>query len=238
MAVWGGCESESVVEVADGVAHVFLDQVGVDGDGCCGTGAGGGDDLGARVDDVPGSPNTGDTGARGGVDGDPAVGVDVAAKADQQGAVRDEAGWDEQCVHRNDAAVAHLHASQLVLIVDDELVDGAFDDGNVAGEQLGSIDGGQRVGRSEVGEVVGPLPNDLRVSRGAGGSADDAEPPVADLMAVAVRAVQNISGPPVTQSGGAGQLVAQAGGDQHSPSGDPLPTGEAVSYTHLRAHET
>jgi hypothetical protein len=36
-----------VVEVADGVAHVVLDQVGVEGDGGCGAGACGGDDLGA-----------------------------------------------------------------------------------------------------------------------------------------------------------------------------------------------
>src|SRR6476646_8372576 len=117
MAVGGGCEGESVVEVADGVAYVFLDQVGVDGDVGRGTGAGGGDDLGAGVDDVPGSPDSGNTGAPGGVDGDPAVGVDIAAKADQQGAVRDEVGWDEQCVHRNDAAIAHLNAPQFVLVV-------------------------------------------------------------------------------------------------------------------------
>jgi hypothetical protein len=70
-----------VVEVADCVAHVVVDQVGVEGDGGRGAGACGGDDLGARVNDVSGGPNSGDAGAAGVVDGDPAVGVGVAAEA-------------------------------------------------------------------------------------------------------------------------------------------------------------
>jgi hypothetical protein len=64
-----------VVEVADGVVHVVVDQVGVDGDGGRGAGACSGDDLGARVDDVSGGPDSGDAGASGVVDDDPAVGV-------------------------------------------------------------------------------------------------------------------------------------------------------------------
>ena len=39
-----------MVEVVDGVSDVFLDQVGVDGDGGRGAGACGGDDPGTRVD--------------------------------------------------------------------------------------------------------------------------------------------------------------------------------------------
>ena len=53
-----------------------------------------------------------------------------------------------------------------------------------------------------------------------------AEPAVADLVAVAVGAVQDIAGPPVAQAGDVRQLVAQAGGDQQPPSRDPLPAGE------------
>ena len=126
----------------------------------------------------------------------------------------------------NDAAVVHLHAAQLVRVVDDQLVDGAFDDADGAGEQLGSLGGGEDVGRGEVDEVVGPLANDLGVPDGARGAADDAEPPVADLVAVAVGAVQDIAGPPVAQAGDVRQLVAQAGRDQQSPGRDPLPAGE------------
>ena len=85
-----------MVEVADGVAYVVLDQVGVQRDGSRGGGACGGDDLGARVDDVACRPHSRDGGAAGGVHGDPAVGVDLSAEADEEGVVGDEAGWHEQ----------------------------------------------------------------------------------------------------------------------------------------------
>ena len=175
---------------------------------------------------LPAAQTPADAGASGGVDGDPAVGVDVAAEADQEGVVRDEAGWHEQRVAGDDAAVAHLHAAQVVRVVDDQLVDGAFDDADGAGEQLGPLGGGEDVGRGEVDEVVGPLANDLGVADGARGAAEHAEPPVADLVAVAVGAVQDIAGPPVAQAGDVGQLVAQAGRDHQSPRRDPLPVGE------------
>src|SRR5664279_3469806 len=147
-------------------------------------------------------------------------------QSDEQGAVRDEAGRHEQCVDRNDASVAQLHAPQLVHVVDDQLVDGALDDADTAGEQLGSLNGGEDVGRSEVGEVVGPLPNDVRVADSARGAADDAERVVADLVTVTIGAVQNISGPPVAQPGDVRQLIAETGGDQHTPSGDSLSAGK------------
>jgi hypothetical protein len=79
-----------VVEVANCRAHVVLDQVGVEGDGGCGTGACGRDDLRARVDNVSGSPDSGDAGAPGAVDDDPAVGVCLGAEAVEERAVRDE----------------------------------------------------------------------------------------------------------------------------------------------------
>src|SRR3954470_22434297 len=226
MGCWDRCDGESVVEVADGVAHVFVDQVGVDGDGRRAGGAGGGDDLGAGVSDVAGGPDPRDAGAPGGVDGDPAVGVDVAAEADEQGAVRDESRRHEQRVNRKNAAVAHLHAPQLVRIVDDELVDGAFNDADTAGQHLGSLVGGKGVGGRQVGEVVGPLPNDLRIPDGAGSAADDAEPTVADLLAVTVGTVQDIPGPPLSQARDLGQLITQASRDQHPPNADRLPTVE------------
>ena len=126
----------------------------------------------------------------------------------------------------HDAAVGHLDAAQPVVVVDDELLDGAFDDADGAGDQLGPLGGGEEVGRGEVDEVVGPLADDLGVPDGARGAADDAEPAVADLVAVAVGAVQDVAGPPVAQPGDVGQLVAQAGGDQQPPGRDPLPVGE------------
>ena len=124
------------MEVADGVAHVVLDEVGVDGDGGGGAGAGGGDDLGARVDDVAGGPDAGDAGASGGVGDDPAVVVDVAAEADEQGVVRDEAGRHEQRVARARRSRRPSGRRELV-VVDDELLDGALDDADGAGDELG-----------------------------------------------------------------------------------------------------
>ena len=112
-------------------------------------------------------------------------------------AVRDEAGRHEQRVAGDDAAVVHLYAAQVVLVVDDQLVDGALDDADGAGEQLGPLGVGEDVGWGEVDEVVGPLAHDLGVPDGARCAADDAEPAVADLVAVAVGAVQDVAGPPV-----------------------------------------
>ena len=197
------CGQEALRVIADGVADVVVDEVGVEGDGGRGAGAGGGDDLGAGVDDVAGGPDSRDAGAAGGVGGDPAVVVDVAAEADEQAVVRDEAGRHEQRVAGHDAAVAHLHAAQLV-VVDDQLLDGAFDDADGAGDQLVPLDGGEDVGRGEVDEVVGPLADDLGVPDGARSAADDAELAVADLVAVAVRGSAGRRGPTVAQPGMSG----------------------------------
>ena len=92
-------------------------------------------------------------------------------------------------------------------------VDGAFDDADGAGEQLGPFGGGEDVGWGEVDEVVGPLANDLGVADRARAATDDAELPVGDLVAVAVGAVQDVAGPPVAEPGDVGQLVVQAGRD-------------------------
>ena len=132
--------------VADGDAHVVVDQVGVERDGGCGAGVRGRDDLGARVDDVPGGPDPGDAGAPGGIDGDPAAVTDVGAEAGEEGVVGDEPGRHEQRVARDDAAVAQLHTAQLDGVVDDQLLDAALDDGDGAGEQLGPLGGGEDVG--------------------------------------------------------------------------------------------
>ena len=48
----------------------------------------------------------------------------------------------------------------------------------------------------------------------SGRTAEHAEGLVADLVAVAVRAVQQVAAPPLADSGDVGEVVAQAGGDQ------------------------
>ena len=72
--------------------------------------------------------------------------------------------------------------------------------------------------RCEEDDVVAPLPHDLGVADRVGCRADDAERLVADLVAVAVRAVQHVAGPAFTQAGDVGELVAQPGGER-APAG-------------------
>ena len=92
------CGQEALRVIADSVAHVVFDEVSVERDGGHRACAGGGDDLGARVGDVPGRPDSRNACPSRGVGGDPAVGVQIAAKADEQAIVANEARRDEQCV--------------------------------------------------------------------------------------------------------------------------------------------
>ena len=82
------------------------------------------------------------------------------------------------------------------------------------------------VGRREVDEVVGPLAHDLRVAGGTGRATEHAERTVADLVAVAVRTVEDVAGPPLPESGHVRQLVTQTSRDQQPPGGDSLPVRE------------
>jgi hypothetical protein len=73
---------------------------------------------------------------------------------------------------------------------------------------------------------MGPLPDDLGVAHGAGGAADDAELVVADLVAVAVGAVQDVTCPPIGKAGDVGELVPEPGGDQQPAGADAAALGE------------
>ena len=75
---------------------------------------------------------------------------------------------------------------------------------------------GQVAGVDEEDDVVGPLPHEQRVLDRAGLRAQDAEGLVADLPAVAVRAVQQVPAPPLADAGDIGQLVAHPGGDEEA----------------------
>ena len=77
--------------------------------------------------------------------------------------------------------------------------------------------GGERIGVGEEDDVVRPLPDQEGVLHCSRIRAEDAERLVANLPAVAVRAVQEIAPPPLADAGDVGQLVAEAGGDQDPP---------------------
>jgi hypothetical protein len=85
----------------------------------------------------------------------------------------------------------------VIPVVDDELVDGAFDDAYRAGEELGPFEVGERLGWGEVDEVVGPLAHDLVVPNGPRCSSNDAELAVAYFVAMAIGAVQDVACPPL-----------------------------------------
>ncbi len=72
----------------------------------------------------------------------------------------------------------------------------------------------------EEDDVVGPLPEQERVLDGVGRAAEHAEPLVADLVAVAVGAVQQVAAPALADAGDVGELVAEPGGDQDAAGGD------------------
>jgi hypothetical protein len=78
------------------VTHVVIDKICVQRDGRRRSGAGGGDDLGTRINGVAGDPDSGNVGASGAVSGDPAV-ADLAAKLDEQVTVRDEVAERTAC---------------------------------------------------------------------------------------------------------------------------------------------
>ena len=59
----------------------------------------------------------------------------------------------------------------------------------------------------EEDEVVGPLPQQVRVIDGGGRRAEHADRPVANLPAVAVGAVEEVAAPELSDAGNVGQLV-------------------------------
>jgi hypothetical protein len=88
--------------------------------------------------------------------------------------------------------------------------------------ELNAFGVGQSSGRGVVAEVVGPLPHDLGVLHTTRRAAEYAEASIGDLMAVAVRTVQDVACPPIFQSGKVGKLVAQPGGREQTAGRDPL----------------
>src|SRR3954471_23329105 len=94
--------------VGDGRPDVLLDEIRVECDRCCGAFACGGDDLRARVGDVPGDPHTANGRLPARVLDRPAVGLEVAAEPDEEAAVRDEAWRHEDHLPGDEAAVLEL----------------------------------------------------------------------------------------------------------------------------------
>jgi hypothetical protein len=113
------------------------------------------------------------------------------------------------------------------VVVDDEPSHLAAHDLHSSCFELRLLGFAQVVRVDEEGDIVGPLPNEVRVLDRAAHRPENPEGLVADLPAVAVRAVQEISAPPLANPGDLGQLVQDTRRDQDPPRVQHAPTGEA-----------
>ena len=180
---------------------VLLHQVGVEGDRGRVAGVGRGDDLGARVDEVAGGPDAGDAGPSRDIGADEAALVGVAPeRAGQAVGSRDVARPDEDRGPGDAPAVGQLDPGQPVGL-DDESGHLCVHDLDATGPEPVPFTGGQRVGVGEEDHVVGPLAEQERMLDRAGLGAQDGDRLVADLPAVAVRAVQQVPAPPLVGTG-------------------------------------
>ena len=159
----------------------------------------------------------------------PAVVVSGAPQVDQEVAVGDERRADENRGPGHDLPGLELDTGHMVGVVDDEPGDRALDHADGAGDKLFAFFVGQAAGVGEKHDVGRPLPDDERVHDRLRGAAEDADGLVADLVAVAVRAVKQITTPPFAQTFDVGDVVAQPGGDQDA-AGEQRP---AVGEGHL-----
>ena len=126
----------------------------------------------------------------------PAVVVSGAPEADQEVGVGDERRADEDRGPGHDLAGLELDTGQMV-VGDDEPGDRACDNVDGAGDELLAFGGGQVAGVVEVHDVVRPLPDEQGMGDRLRGAAEHADGLVADLVAVAVGAVEQVTGPSV-----------------------------------------
>jgi len=142
---------------------VLLNQVGVDSDRGRRSGASRRDHLSARIDHVPGGPDTDGAGQAGGIDGHEASLVDLARQPCEQAiGMRRVAGPDEYSRPLDHPTGGQLDAGQPV-VLDHQPRDLAANDPHPACLELGLFSFGQVVGVDEEGHVVRPLPHQLRV---------------------------------------------------------------------------
>ena len=151
----------------------------------------------------------------------PAASRSQPSLARRSSAVRRDVGPDEHCGAGHDLAVGELDAGEAV-VLDDESGDFAVNDADAAGVELGGFGRGRFLGVGEVDDVVGPLADQLRVEDRAGVGADDPEGLVADLPAVAVRAVEEVASPALADTGYVGDVVGDTRGDEEPPGGEGL----------------
>ena len=167
---------------------------------------------------LPGGPDPGGARPAGGIDDGEAGFVDLAAQAGQQAiGVGHVARPDEHRGPRDHPAVGQLDAGQPV-VLDHQPRDLAarrsarrVPPAARARPRSGRSVWAKKTTSSDHCRTSSACPTD------AGQGAQHAERLVADLPAVAVRAVQEVPAPPLADAGDVGQLVADTGRDQDPP---------------------
>ncbi len=183
-----------------------------------------------------GSPDPEGAGPPGGIDGNEASHIDLAAQAGQQAiGMRKVAGPDEHRRPRNHPTIDQLDTGQPVSL-DHQPRDLAAHDPNSTCFQPDAFGWRQVIGVDEEDHVVGPLPHQLCMHDRAGLCAQNPDALIADLPSVAVRAVQQITAPSLADARDLRQLVVDPGGDQDPPRPQHPATGQANEEPNLDPH--
>ena len=215
----GGCRGGSLGRpwrMSSSTRTAFIAMAAADPFTCCG------DDLRARVGQggrQPRAPGTLVTPPVGSVRTQP-FSSRSAPSVNQQSRCRDEARRDEHGASRGmTRPVVHLDTTQPV-VLDEDRAHGPSTMPMARATSSVALGLGEHPLRCEDDDVVAPLPHDLGVADRVGCHRDDAERLVADLVAVAVGAVQHVAGPAFTQASDVGKLITQTGGEKYLPGGD------------------
>ena len=122
------------------------------------------------------------------------------AQPGEQISIRDKAWANKHRRARDHGAAGQFDAVQVV-VVDDEPGDGALDDADATGGQLLALLGAEGIAVWEQGDVGRPLPHQQGVLDGLRRAPQHPERLVADLVAMAVRAVEQVSSPSLADAG-------------------------------------
>jgi hypothetical protein len=191
----------------------------------------------ARVARVPGGPDAGDARTAGGIDADEARLVDRTADCGDQGLVaRPKRRPAEDCGSWNRATVREPDGAQAIAL-DRELCHEAVDDRDLAGGERRALVRSEVVRVHEEGHVVRPLAEKVRVLDGPGPDAEHSDRLVANLPAVAVRAVEEVAAPALPRACELRKLVDGARREQNPAGREAASARECERETPLDADD-
>jgi hypothetical protein len=151
---------------------------------------------------------------------------DLDPEVAEQPRVRDGRGRDRQVLQRDDRAGGQPDARERV-VGGEDLDDLAVGEPHAPRlEPFAVLVADRGSGVREDGDVVAQLAEHQRLVRGQRCRGEDADPGAARLVAVAVRAVQDVAAPTSREAGDRGQLVGQPGRHDDAAGLDLLPVGQ------------